>query len=403
MDDGHVSAPFVCCGVDIMEVLARQGEALDVIIVTSFDPSAPPACSDFLVQFSGIDYASRVQTTINGQQCAGMDMKVTGKGCRFIQGESLKPPADALRSIVKHLVHGKNSIRYSLLDDSGLLVARAEANLFLWSHTDRVVVCDIDGTITKSNAFGVFDTMILESYVYIHDGVATFLSNLLQANDRLRIMYLTSRPVSYARTTRRFLSGLRQGKDRLPEGPLFCHPGTLSSVLLSELVTKDSHEYKSDALLRQVILTFAAAGRQSTADLLVAGFGNSLTDSVAYEMAGIRRDDIYVIDKKSRINCMDKDVDTLILDKVNVNSEGSLICKQDSQPTVTTQDSSVIASQRNEASTSFRPRSIRRNSQSYATLIGSSYKGYHDPELLEDVKEKMAQVQDDLLSSLKKN
>jgi hypothetical protein len=163
-------------------------------------------------------------------------------------------------------------------------------------------------------------------------------------------------------------------------------------VLLSELVTNDAHEYKSDALLRQVILTFAAAGRQSTADLLVAGFGNSLTDSVAYEMAGIRRYDIYVIDKKSRISCMDKDVDTLIVDKVKVNSEGSLICKQDSQPTVTTQDSSVIASQHSEASTSALPRSIRPNSRSYATLIGSSYSGYHDPELLEDVKEKMAQV-----------
>jgi phosphatidate phosphatase PAH1 len=394
--------PLVCCGVDTMlDMSVQQGEALDVIMVNAVDPSAPPSCSDFLVQFSGIGDACSVRITINGQPCPGMDMKVTDKGCRFVQGGSLKPPADALQAARVHLLHGKNSIRYSLLDDNNddnhLLVARAEANLFLWNHNYRVIVCDIDGTITKSNARGVLDTMVLESYVYIHDGVTNFLSNLLRTNDCLRIMYLTSRPVSYAQTTRKFLSGLRQGTDKLPEGPLFLHPGTLSSVLLSELVMKDVHVYKSDALLRQVVLTFAAAGRPCTTDLLVAGFGNTLTDSVAYEMAGIRRHDIYVIDKQSRISCMDKDVDTtLILDKVRVNSQGSVVVKEDSQTTLLTQDSSVVTSQHHmEASasaSSSRPSSIRRHGRSYATLIGSSYSGYHDPELLEDVKEKMVQV-----------
>jgi phosphatidate phosphatase PAH1 len=386
--------PLVCCGFDTMlDASVQQGEAQDVIMVNAVDPSAPPSCSDFLVQFSGIGDADAcsVRMAINGRPCRGMDMNVTDRGCRFVQGGTLKPPADALDAVRVHLLHGKNLIRYSLLkDDNNVLVARAEANLFLWNHTYRVIVCDIDGTITKSNARGVLDTMVLESYVYIHDGVTNFLSNLLRSSDCLRIMYLTSRPVSYAQTTRRFLSGLRQGTDRLPDGPLFLHPGTLSSVLLSELITKDAHEYKSDALLRQVVLTFASAGRPSTADLLVAGFGNSLTDSVAYEMAGIRRHDIYVIDKRSRINCMDKDVDdTPIIDKVRVNSQGSFRVEDDSKATLLTEEEEDSSVQKGSGSV---PSSMRQNGRSYATLIGSSYSGYHDPELLEDVREKMVQV-----------
>jgi phosphatidate phosphatase PAH1 len=80
------------------------------------------------------------------------------------------------------------------------------------------------------------------------------------------------------------------------------HPKTIGSVLFSELVSKDVHMYKSDTLLRQVVLVFAAAGRSDTDNLLISGFGNTLADSVAYEMAGISRQDIYMIDKKSQLH-----------------------------------------------------------------------------------------------------
>jgi hypothetical protein len=36
-----------------------------------------------------------------------------------------------------------------------------------------------------------------------------------------------------------------------------------------------------------VVLVFAAAGCSDTDNLLILGFGNTLADSVAYEMAGI--------------------------------------------------------------------------------------------------------------------
>jgi Uncharacterized protein involved in plasmid maintenance len=86
----------------------------------------------------------------------------------------------------------------------------------------------------------------------------------------------------------------------LPPGPIFLHTGTLSTVLYAELVTKSMHEFKADLLTRQVVLPFVAAGKKvSKSPLFLAGFGNKKTDSLAYEMAGMNCNDIYIIDKKS--------------------------------------------------------------------------------------------------------
>jgi hypothetical protein len=54
------------------------------------------------------------------------------------------------------------------------------------------------------------------------------------------------------------------------------HPMMLKSVLFLELVSKDVHMYKSDMLLQQVVLIFAAAGHSNMDNLLILGFGNSL-------------------------------------------------------------------------------------------------------------------------------
>ena len=150
--------------------------------------------------------------------------------------------------------------------------------------------------------------------------------------------------------------------------------------------------------LRQVVLSFAAAGRPSTSDLLVAGFGNALTDVVAYEMAGIQRQDIYMIDKKSRINCMDKHGgDMPVSDEVKVSSQGDLVVKLESQLTLETQDSMSVVGESEESKSQVQSRRSSRKisrqcSASYAALIGRSYNSYHDPDLIEDVKAKMAKA-----------
>jgi hypothetical protein len=62
------------------------------------------------------------------------------------------------------------------------------------------------------------------------------------------------------------------------------HPKTIGSILFLELVSKDVHLYKSDVLLRQVVLVFAAAGHVFTDNVLIC---NTPAKIVAYEMVGI--------------------------------------------------------------------------------------------------------------------
>ena len=285
--------------------------------------------------------------------------------CLFTEGMSSKPPTHTLEQMTndKTLIPGKNMIRYILIKRQtnakrfyqDTPVGLAEAHVYLWSVYDRIVISDIDGTVTKSDVRGVIDSIILKSYVHAHDGVCEFFSKLvneeqnthatststttredegeeqerLHKKGQLRILYLSSRPISLISTTRNYLSQLYQSSSspqttsqgnqnsfsatqkadfaedriRLPYGPIFLHTGSLGTVLVTELVNKSTHIFKADALERQVALPFIAAGKDSTKNttIFVAAFGNKDTDKKAYEMAGIETHDIYIINKKSVI------------------------------------------------------------------------------------------------------
>ena len=338
------------------------------------------------------------------------------------------------------------------------------ACIYLWNVRDHVIVVDIDGTLTKSDVRGVISTVVKKDYKHVHDGACAFFSNLvkltkiakndiednncicddsddaggkaknipnknveitncssdrhqkqsnetavheeeqIELNGRIRILYLSSRPVQLMDSTRKFISNVSQfpfnqnesnkkRKDvigvtqcmscfnpsisevendsvsefnfcdlgincgekmyerhtktmaktevkqsstqllsedldeskaiisQLPDGPIFLHPGSLSTVLLSEL-KKTVYKYKADTLMRQVVLPFAAAGKGNNQKytnaisgtssspkkdniVFIAGFGNKATDAKAYEIAGMRKEDIFIINKGSKVTCAD--------------------------------------------------------------------------------------------------
>ncbi|KAL3761388.1 hypothetical protein ACHAW5_005001 [Stephanodiscus triporus] len=362
--------------------------------------------------------AGNVQLRVNGRYVPQLDMTfssnrrtgasgglnlfgVGGDGgepsCRFVDGNGLRPPTGALDALLHGddgpagggaiLGVGRNLLRYTLLSGTGEVVATAEAHLYLWRSCDSVVVSDVDGTVTRSDLRGVIDTLLQDKFQHVHDGICKFYHALMDAgNDRgndihrggggdgsdspgvrgrageVRFLYLSSRPIVFVNQTRKLLVSLSQTCPSrtqknygLPPGPVMCHTGPLSSVLYSELVTKDIYQFKADVLARQVVLPFVAARgevecKQSSSPrrrtvsfdglsvningdakdevddpapeqnlrsssvsdfssslddrLFLAGFGNKITDAIAYEMAGIDRGDIYIIDKESRIVCM---------------------------------------------------------------------------------------------------
>jgi hypothetical protein len=230
---------------------------------------------------------------------------------------------DPTSSLLPYLKPGRNPIRYLLLDDKRV-VGVASANLYLWKHTDSVVVSDIDGTITKSNIRGLIDTVMTDNYSHCHRGICNFLSRLAcqkyHEATNTRVVYVTSRLLGLANQTRNFLIDLRQEDSRLPEGPLLGFGGSLAQFVVMEVMSKSTHHFKSETLWRQVVQPFQNARKASrsatddhdntnvppTTNVLVAGFGNSWTDVQAYHMVGINLSRIFKINEHSQIVTFDK-------------------------------------------------------------------------------------------------
>jgi phosphatidate phosphatase PAH1 len=181
-------------------------------------------------------------------------------------------PSFALKAFLKP---GRNKMRYLLLDDQRI-IGVAHAYIFLWNYQDSVVVSDIDGTITKSNARGVLGTIVTKQYVRVcHVGICHLLSSLSSSS---QIVYVTSRPLSLANQTRQFLSNLRQGNETLPHGPLLGFEGKMSQLVVMELLSKTTQKFKSGKLWKQVVQPFRRATNDPKTPFFVTGIGNTIMD-----------------------------------------------------------------------------------------------------------------------------
>ena len=365
---------------------------------------------------------------------------------------------EALTELASLLKPGKNPVRYLFRNHQRVLGA-VQASIFLWSDRDRIVVCDVDGTITKTNVRGIYDTIVTEKYGYCHDRVCQFMSSLKghsqqsqtqstneqkgEETGAVNVLYLTSRPLFIAQTTRRFLSNLTQGKGinnnsppskmkqqqqqhntdqeethRLPEGPLMGFAGRFLEVMKMELMTKTVHLFKASLLMDQVVTPFCDVSEnphEKHQSLFVAGFGNTLMDVQAYHMAGMNLSQIYFIDKKSKIACFDGET-----------QEGSPSkrpsFRRASSSSRTTSSSSLSSGSSPTASGSFKvpkdildpdatntfllvdaaqPTAVTNNrpclktplpQKSYKLQMGTSFAGYHDERLTSHVLDTNASV-----------
>eukprot|EP00535_Pseudo-nitzschia_heimii_P004857 CAMPEP_0197186406 /NCGR_PEP_ID=MMETSP1423-20130617/13854_1 /TAXON_ID=476441 /ORGANISM="Pseudo-nitzschia heimii, Strain UNC1101" /LENGTH=428 /DNA_ID=CAMNT_0042637717 /DNA_START=196 /DNA_END=1482 /DNA_ORIENTATION=- len=211
---------------------------------------------------------------------------------------------DASSALKAFLKPGRNLIRYLLLDKQRV-VGVAQAYIFLWSSSDSLVVSDIDGTITKSNARGILGTIISQQYGKVcHVGICQLLSRLSSTS---QVVYVTSRPLTLANQTRKFLSSLKQGNEMLPEGPLLGFGGNLSQLFIMELVSKTTQRFKSGKLWEQVVKPFRqATNNDPNSPVFVAGFGNNFMDMQSYHSVGMDLHRMFKISKKSQIVNFDK-------------------------------------------------------------------------------------------------
>ena len=176
-----------------------------------------------------------------------------------------------------------------------------QANIYLWRYDVPIVISDIDGTITKSDALGQVLNMIGRDWTHI--GVAKLYTDIV--NNGYNIMYLTSRGVGQADTTRAYLNGVLQESYRLPKGPVILSPDRTIAALRRELYIRKPEVFKMACL--HDIKNLFGLGRTP----FYAGFGNKFTDALSYRSVSIPSYRIFTINSYAEVS-----LDLLSLNKL---------------------------------------------------------------------------------------
>ncbi|ELQ74919.1 Protein involved in plasmid maintenance/nuclear protein involved in lipid metabolism, partial [Trachipleistophora hominis] len=184
-----------------------------------------------------------------------------------------------------HLQCGRNTLEYKLAG----VDRRIEVSVYLWNESDKVIVSDIDGTITKSDLWGHIYDLVGKDWT--HGGVAALFTKIV--NNNYRIIYLSNRAMPMYFRTRRYLSKIKQNGCTLPDGPIVLSPKSVLSSLYTE-VRNQSHIFKIDCL-QQIERLFC--GRRP----FFAGFGNRISDLLSYKVLGIAKSMIFIIDRDGSI------------------------------------------------------------------------------------------------------
>ncbi|KAF3932799.1 Lipin-3 [Dactylella cylindrospora] len=197
--------------------------------------------------------------------------------------KTLRLTSTQLKSL--NLKPGANSLSFSVNK------ATCTAVLYYWKCNIPIVISDIDGTITKSDALGHFYNMLGRDWTHL--GVAKLFTEI-SANG-YNIIYLTSRSVGQADTTRNYLNGIVQDKYKLPKGPVIMSPDRTLAALRREVYLRKPEVFKM-ACLRDILSLFG-----ENKNPFYAGFGNRLTDALSYRSVNIPSTRIYTIDSNGSV------------------------------------------------------------------------------------------------------
>ncbi|KIW08721.1 uncharacterized protein PV09_00664 [Verruconis gallopava] len=174
------------------------------------------------------------------------------------------------------------------------------AYLYLWRHDVPIVISDIDGTITKSDALGHLFNAIGRDWT--HAGVAKLYTDI--ANNGYNLLYLTSRSVGQADMTRNYLNGVVQEGYRLPRGAVIMSPDRTYAALRREVYLRKPEVFKM-ACLRDIMSLFQPPGMENQSrprTPFYAGFGNRITDAMSYRSVSIPSTRIFTINSNAEVS-----------------------------------------------------------------------------------------------------
>ncbi|GFS08811.1 phosphatidate phosphatase LPIN2 [Elysia marginata] len=186
------------------------------------------------------------------------------------------------------LREGHNEVMFSVTTQyQG--TTRCLSNVYLWNHDDKIVISDIDGTITKSDVLGQIMPIIGRDWS--QSGVAQLFTRIDQ--NGYKLIYLSARAIGQSRSTKDMLKSIRQGGLVLPNGPLFLNPTSLFSAFHREVILKNPEEFKISCL-KDIADLFPSSP-------FIAGFGNKLNDVIAYRALDIPKSRIFTINPQGQL------------------------------------------------------------------------------------------------------
>ncbi|CAJ0591557.1 unnamed protein product [Cylicocyclus nassatus] len=204
---------------------------------------------------------------------------------------SLRLSSEKLKAL--GLVYGANECRFSITTKfQG--TSWCSCNIYLYKWYERIVISDIDGTITKSDVLGHVIPAI--GGTWAHAGVAELYSRI--KNNGYKMVYLSSRAIGQSHTTKQYLKSIAQDSKQLPDGPVLLSPTSVLIAFRREVIERRPEEFKIAALsdLKKLF---------PVKQPFFAGFGNRETDVTSYRAVGIMPARILIIDPSGRVRRSD--------------------------------------------------------------------------------------------------
>nr|XP_020446988.1 phosphatidate phosphatase LPIN2 isoform X2 [Monopterus albus] len=202
--------------------------------------------------------------------------------------KSLRLSSDQIASL--KLKEGPNDVTFSITTQyQG--TCRCEGTIYLWNWDDKVIISDIDGTITKSDVFGQILPQLGKDWT--HQGIAKLYHSV--AENGYKFLYCSARAIGMADMTRGYLQWVNDRGTILPQGPLMLSPSSLFSAFHREVIEKKPEIFKIECLTDIKNLF------QHNKQPFYAAFGNRANDVFAYKEVGVPVCRIFTVNPKGEL------------------------------------------------------------------------------------------------------
>ncbi|XP_076581009.1 phosphatidate phosphatase LPIN1 isoform X1 [Chaetodon auriga] len=168
---------------------------------------------------------------------------------------------------------------------------RCHGTIYLWSWDDKIVISDIDGTITRSDTLGhILPTLGKD---WTHQGIARLYHRV--SLNGYKFMYCSARAIGMADMTRGYLHWVNERGTMLPMGPVLLSPSSLFSALHREVIEKKPEKFKIECLTDIKHLFYP------NTEPFYAAFGNRATDVYSYKEVGVPLNRIFTVNPKGEL------------------------------------------------------------------------------------------------------